>query len=92
MAKKKTIQETLYLDNWPRRRRWLAIMLTWMVANAQYLIVFGQDNALHQNALITLLGAIVATLGSYVFGAVWDDREKRRFPMPPEEENSEGGE
>ncbi len=76
--KKKTVQETLYLDNWPRRRRWMIVILTWMIGNAQYLIIWGQDNAIHQNALITLLGAVVAILGSYVFGATWDDREKRR--------------
>lgn len=83
---KKTIQETLYLDNWPRRRRWMAVMLTWLVGNAQYLIIWGADNALHQNALITILGAIVAIIGSYIFGATWDDREKRRHPMSQESE------
>ena len=68
----------LISDNWPRRRRWMFVILAWLIGNAQYLIVFGQDNALHQNALITILGAIVAITGSYIFGAVWDDAEKRK--------------
>jgi hypothetical protein len=41
-----------------------------------YLIGWGEDNRLHQdiaNALIILLGAIVQ---GYIFGAVWDDRNK----------------
>lgn len=67
-------------DTWRIRRRWMSALLVWMVANSQYLIFFGQDNALHQNALITLLGAIVAVIGSYVFGAVWDDRGKNSIP------------
>lgn len=83
---KKTIAQTLYLDNWPRRRRWMIVMLTWLMANAQYLIIWGKDNALHQNALVTILGAIVAIIGSYVFGATWDDREKRKHPMQEIEE------
>lgn len=69
---------SLYLDNWPRRRRMLVLALLWLVGNAQYLIVFGDANSsLHQNALVTILGAIVALLGSYIFGAVWDDSNKR---------------
>lgn len=69
---------TINGDNWQKRRRWMVLILSWMLANAQYLIVWGNDTALHQNALVTLLGAIVAVLGSYVFGAVWDDRNKLR--------------
>lgn len=72
-------------DTWPKRRRWLKIIIGWMMVNAQYLIIWGQDNALHQNALITLLGAIVASLGSYVFGAVFDDNDKRKRQLQSEQ-------
>lgn len=51
--------------------------LVWMAVNVQYLVIWGKDNALHQNALITFLGAIVSILCFYIFGAVWDDKEKR---------------
>lgn len=85
MAKKQSLTEALYLDNWPRRRRWMITLLVWLMGNAQYLILFGQDTALHQNALVALLSAIVAIIGSYIFGATWDDREKRRN-LPPMDE------
>lgn len=70
-------------DNWAIRRLWMKLILAWMLCNAQYIIIWGEDTALLQNALVTLLGAIVAILGSYVFGAVWDDREKRKRFFPP---------
>lgn len=66
-------------DNWPKRRQWMFYALIWLGANAQYIIVLGNDNALHQNALVTLLGAIVAILASYIFGATWDDQNKRNY-------------
>lgn len=71
--------EYLAHDNWPRRRRWMIIILAWAMLNAQYIIIWGNDTGLHQNALVTLLGLIVAIAGSYVFGAVWDDNDKRRW-------------
>ncbi|MGX1098856.1 hypothetical protein [Amorphus sp. MBR-141] len=73
------IRSGLYLDNWPKRRRWMALVMIWMAANVEYLVVFGDpDSALHQQALVALIGGIFATLGSYVFGAVWDDVDKRK--------------
>lgn len=71
------LQQKLFLDNWQIRRRWMSAALIWMAVNVQYLVVWGKDNALHQNALITFLGAIVSILCFYIFGAVWDDKEKR---------------
>lgn len=73
----KPLQEKLYTDNWHVRRKWMLVSLIWMSVNVQYLVLWGHDNALHQNALITFLGAIVSILCFYIFGAVWDDRDKR---------------
>lgn len=84
------LADQLFLDNWPRRRRWMKLILTWAICNAQYLIVFGKDTGLHMNALVALLSLIFAILGSYVFGAAWDDQDKRRHlnavPVEPVEE------
>lgn len=82
------------LDNWPIRRRWLRAVLIWLVINVQAILIAGffkieiAASALHQNALITMLTAIVSLLGFYVFGSVWDDKDKRsrwrpRFDDPP---------
>lgn len=76
--KRVEVSQFLKTDNWPRRRRWMKVILGWTMLNAQYIIIFGEDNALHQNALITLLGLVFAISGSYIFGAVWDDNDKRR--------------
>jgi hypothetical protein len=57
----------------------MVTLLIWLVANAQYLIIWGNDTGLHQNALVSCLGAIIAIIGSYVFGAVWDDNHKRQW-------------
>lgn len=75
------LQEKLFLDNWKVRRKWMMAALIWMAVNVQYLVFWGKDNALHQNLAITFLGAIVSILCFYIFGAVWDDRDKRsRMP------------
>lgn len=75
---KRTLKNLITSDNWPIRRKWMFVVIGWMMLNAQYLIIWGADNALHQNALVTLLGAIVAGLGSYVFGSNFDDADKRK--------------
>lgn len=63
---------------WWRRRIAIAGVLLFCALGVGYLIVFGNDTALHRdiaNGLILLAGS---TLGSYVFGAVWDDSSKRK--------------
>lgn len=71
------VHEKLFFDNWRIRRKWMTVALIWMGLNVQYLVLWGKDNALHQNLAITFLGAIVSTLSFYIFGAVWDDNDKR---------------
>jgi hypothetical protein len=80
--------EKLFTDNWPIRRRWLRMALVWMVLNVQAILIAGffkieiAASVLHQNAMITMLTAIVSLLGFYVFGAVWDDNNKRSRFQP----------
>ena len=71
------VEALLAGDNWPLRRRWMTIALIWMAGNVQYLILFGADTAINQNVVITMVGAIVSIIFAYVFGAVWDDQNKR---------------
>lgn len=77
-----SVQRQLWVDNWPRRRRWMIVILVWMMANAQYLMIFAEPTAVVEQALVMLLGSIVAVIGSYVFGATWDDSNKRRYVAP----------
>ena len=79
------ISQELTRDNWPVRRKWLFRILLWAMANAQAIIAasvagfIAPSNSLLEQALIALLTLIAAIIGSYVFGAIWDDREKRKF-------------
>lgn len=73
----KELEKTLITDNWPRRRKWMMAALIWLMANVQYLLIMGNDTALNQQAVLAMIGAIVSILCFYVFGAVWDDNNKR---------------
>lgn len=76
---KKSPLNFLPTDNWSIRRRWMKVVLAWAMLNTQYILFWGEDNALNQNALIAFVGMVVAITGSYVFGAVWDDNDKRKW-------------
>ncbi|WP_156029587.1 hypothetical protein [Ancylobacter sp. FA202] len=60
----------------------MSIVLAWAMGNAQAIIVAAivkwDENALLIQALIALLALIASIVGAYVFGANWDDRDKRR--------------
>ncbi|WP_322893457.1 MULTISPECIES: hypothetical protein [unclassified Yoonia] len=59
--------------SWRIRRRVIIATLVYSALGVGYLIIFGEDLRLHEaiaNGLILLAGSVV---GSYVFGAAWDD-------------------
>lgn len=64
-------------DNWTKRRRVMLWSLLFIGANLQYLIVFGKPDGLRENICVAVMAAGTAIIGSYVFGAVWDDKNKR---------------
>lgn len=86
----------LFLDNWPIRRRWLRIGMLALWANAELVLAivlfYGADGAVVQ-VFLALLGAIMSIFMIYVFGAVWDDNNKRQhwamFQKEPAPENEE---
>ncbi|WLR91018.1 hypothetical protein [Shinella zoogloeoides] len=88
----KALKDHLASDNWCIRRRWMKVILGWAMINVQYLIVWGDDNELNQNALISMLGLVAAISGSYIFGAVWDDNDKRKWHGRRERPDPELGE
>ena len=65
-------------DNWPKRRRYMTVVLLWAMFNVDYILIFSQDNVLNQNALFAFITLIGSIIGTYVFGAVWDDSDKRK--------------
>jgi hypothetical protein len=84
--------EEVFGDNWPIRRRWMLRILCWAIANSQLIILsaifWNTENPLLLNALIAFLALIGSIVATYVFGANWDDKDKRRHfvdmgYMPP---------
>lgn len=67
-----------YLGSWRKRRRVIYFALEFCGADLAYLSIFASDTALHQQIAIALVGAAVAIIGSYVFGAVFDDHSIRK--------------
>lgn len=71
--------EGIYKGSWTNRRRVVFLTLLYCAGMVLYLAVFGSDTAIHQQISIALIGLAAAVIGSYVFGAVWDDHSIRRF-------------
>lgn len=60
--------------HWAIRRRIIIATLLFCAGETVYLTVWGRDTALHEtiaNGILLLAGSVI---GTYVFGAVWDDR------------------
>ncbi len=61
-------------SNWRARRRIIVVTLVWCGGLITYLVIWGRPISLSEtavNAGFLLMGSII---GSYVFGAVWDDK------------------
>jgi hypothetical protein len=69
----------------------MILTLLWLAGNVQYIVLWGEDTALNQQVAIAMLGTAAAIIGSYVFGAAWDDINKRKveaeYPTPPPAED-----
>ena len=67
--------------DWAVRRRIIILSMIWEAALLTAIVVwwmaFGISPSLDL-AFTTLSSLFGGTLGSYVFGAIWDDRDKRR--------------
>ena len=62
-------------NRWKIRRNIVNSTLTFSALSIIYLMLKGNDTQLHQaiaNGLILLSGSVI---GSYIFGATWDDKK-----------------
>lgn len=73
----KRVVKALFEDGWPVRRRVMFLALTYVAANVQYLAIWGNDTALNSTIATNLLWVGGGIIGAYVFGAVWDDMNRR---------------
>jgi bacteriorhodopsin len=74
-------------DNWKIRRRWMKWFIFWLGGNAEAMIcwtIYAGGNAMIVQMFLTVVGAMIAILMFYIFGAVFDDHSKRRFNLPAE--------
>lgn len=62
--------------NWKNRRRTIFATLLYCAGAVTYLIVRGEDTGLNQDIASGLILLAASVVGSYVFGAVWDDSRK----------------
>jgi hypothetical protein len=68
--------------DWAVRRRIIILSMLWEAAGVTAIVVFAMvraiTNPLLDVALINLCTLFGGTLGSYVFGAVWDRKNERK--------------
>jgi len=63
-----------YRSSWRIRRRIIVATLLWCGAMVTYLSILGRPVQLSETAVNGLLLLMASVIGSYVFGAVWDDK------------------
>ena len=74
-----TVTSGIYKGSWKLRRRTIFCTLIFCAAETLYFTIWASDTALHQQIAVSIIALGGATIGSYVFGAVWDDHSIRRF-------------
>jgi len=60
--------------SWKHRRRVVFGALIFCALAITWLMIRGEDIRLHETIAVGLIGLAVSVIGSYVFGAAWDDR------------------
>lgn len=67
-----------YKPTWENRRKVIFLTLIFCAAVVAYLVVWGEDTQLNQTIANASYLLAAAVIGSYVFGAVWDDKKVTR--------------
>ncbi|WFU89458.1 hypothetical protein QA644_10665 [Rhizobium sp. CC1099] len=62
--------------DWAVRRRIIILSLIWEAVLITFLVVFPRPNAIGEIAMINLASLFGGTVGSYIFGAVWDRKNE----------------
>lgn len=63
--------------DWAVRRRIIILSLIWIAVLVTYLAIWGRPIALSDTVAMNLIFLFGGIIGSYVFGAVWDQKGKR---------------
>lgn len=62
---------------WGVRRRLIMATVLYCAGEVTYLTIWGRDTELHQAIAVSLILLAGSTIGSYVFGAAWDNKNER---------------
>lgn len=62
--------------DWAIRRRIIIWVLLWSAAEITYLSLFGKPDSLRETIATNILLLMGGVIGSYVFGVVWDSKNK----------------
>ncbi|MGR9130761.1 hypothetical protein [Rhizobium leguminosarum] len=65
-------------SSWAIRRRIIIATLIWCAMLVTYLAIWGRPTSLSEAIATNLLLLMGGVIGSYVFGAVWDDQSRRK--------------
>lgn len=63
-------------QDWAARRRIIILSLIWIASLITFLAVWGRPIALSDTIALNLIMLFGGIIGSYVFGAIWDTRNK----------------
>ena len=63
---------------WALRRLIIMITLIFCATCVTYIVLYGDDTRVNETIIVSCFALAGATIGSYVFGAVWDDRNKQK--------------
>lgn len=63
---------------WKRRRRIIHVTLSYCALAVPVLTIWNPESNLTHQTVLALIGLAGAVIGSYVFGAVWDDANARK--------------
>ncbi|NTG00178.1 hypothetical protein G6L00_16590 [Agrobacterium rhizogenes] len=64
--------------DWAVRRRIIILSLIWEAVLITYLVIWPRPNVIAEIAIINLASLFGGTVGSYIFGSVWDRKNERK--------------
>lgn len=78
--------------SWKNRRRVVFGTLAYCAVLVAYIVISGNDTRLNETAVTGLLVLAGSVVGSYVFGAVWNDKNiMQNLGSEPYEDEYSGG-
>lgn len=77
-------RKTIARPSWKIRRRIIVATLIFCALEIVWFTFKGKDTNLANNIVLGCFALAGSTIGSYVFGAVWDDKNTNQFEHEPE--------